>query len=95
MFPTPVWIGADALSVHPTGTTKIARCIETGNHRMIYIDWSPEARTVLEIDLGGWNIGVGIKLVIEKAAEKLWKSWLTDMNGKILGYPWITSFWKK
>lgn len=38
---------------------------------MIYIYWVAEVRTILEIDLGQWNIGIGIELVIEKAAEEL------------------------
>jgi hypothetical protein len=52
-------------------------------------------RTILEIDFGGWNIGVGVKLVIEKVVEELRKSWLTNMNCKIFNCPWITLFWER
>jgi len=52
-------------------------------------------RTILEIDFSGWNNGIGVKLVIEKAAEELRKSWLADTNCKIFNCPWITSFWER
>ena len=67
IFATPIWVRANVLTVHSTGTTKITRCKKMCDGWMVNINPTGEVGALFDVDISRWNVRVRMYLVLEES----------------------------
>lgn len=91
----PIRIGTDTFSVHPPGSAEIARGIEASHGREEYREVAVKSGAGIDGNLGRWDGGIRIQLVIEEAAYELGQPRLVNMGRQFCDGLGKSTFWEQ